>query len=140
MSPEDVNTLVAQLLKLSPPTVAPLEAALGTSLKPTGQNNHWTSYEFELAGGPFAGGELRLSRDASRALLSLRPRDDAPLLEDGFDLGPYGPLANIVSNPDIPSEGTDSYIFRPSGVRLAFQFMHQSRRLRTLVLEWGAAG
>jgi hypothetical protein len=139
MSAEDVNTLVAQLLKLSPPTVASLEAALGTTLKPAGQNNHWTIHEFELAGGPFAGGELRLSRDGSRALLSLKPRDDAPPLEDALDLKPYGPPANIVSNPDIPPQGTDSYIFRPSGVRVAFQFLHQSRRLRTLVLEWGSA-
>lgn len=140
MSAEAVNTLVDQLLKLNAPDGAALGAALGTTLKQTSQNNFWTIYEFEQAGGPFAGGEARVSRDGARALLSLRPREDTPLLENALDLKPYGAVANIDANPQIPPEGTDSYIFRPGGVKVAFQFLHRTRRLRTLVVEWGGGG
>src|SRR6187402_2248522 len=139
MSAEAVNTLVAQLLKVSRPDAAALEAALGVAPKPTGQNNFWVLYDFTLAGGAFAGGELRLSRDGARALLSLRPREDTPLTEEALDLRPYGAVVNIDANPQIPPEGTDSYIYRPGGVKVTFQFMHSSRRLRTLVMEWGGA-
>jgi hypothetical protein len=139
MSVEAVNTLVGQLLKPTPPDAASLEAALGAALKPAGQNNHWVNYEFELAGGPFEGGEARLGRDGARALVSFRPREAAGLMEATLDLKPYEPLVTIDVNPQIPPEGTDAYVYRPEGVKVAFQFRHNSRSLRTLVMEWGAA-
>ena len=139
MSAEAVHTLVTALLGLKPPTLETLQAALGAALRQTGQNNHWTMYEFTLPGGPFGGGEARLGRDGARALVSLHPREGAPLTEAGLDLKAYGPVASIDINPQIPPEGTDAYVFRQPGVKLAFQLTHQSRRLRTLVVEWAPA-
>ena len=136
MSAETVNTLVAGLVTPKPPTVAALEARLGTSLKATRKTSHWTTYEFSLPGGPFAGGEFRLGQSGDQALLSLKPGAAAPLTEDSLDLTPYGAVKNIDINPQIPPEGTDAYIYQSQGVRVSFQFMHDSRRLRTLVLEW----
>ena len=78
---------------------------------------------------------LNLAGD--RALLSLSPRDNAPLAETDFDLRQWGPATNVDINPQIPPEGTDGYTYAVNGTRLSYQFTHVSRHLRTTTVEWG---
>jgi hypothetical protein len=40
-------------------------------------------------------------------------------------------------NPRIPPEGTDAYIYEVGGVRVTFQFTHNSRGLCVVAMEWG---
>ncbi len=138
MSSQAVNPFVQTIVSAGVPTVAGLEKLVGTTPKPTQENPHWKFYQFELPGGPFKGGELRLSTAGDRALLSLLPRDQAPVTEGDLDLKPWGPLRNLDINPQIPPEGTDAYVYDVQGARLSFQFTHVSRRLRTVTVEWGA--
>ena len=137
MSGQQVDELVKTVISAGTPTVAGLEKLLGVTLKPTQENPYWKFYAFELTGGPFQGGELRLNLAGDRALLSLSPRDNAPLAETDFDLRQWGPATNVDINPQIPPEGTDGYTYAVNGTRLSYQFTHVSRHLRTTTVEWG---
>lgn len=137
MSGQQVDELVKTVISAGTPTVAGLEKLLGATLKPTQENPYWKFYAFELTGGPFQGGELRLNLAGDRALLSLSPRDNAPLAETDFDLRQWGPATNVDINPQIPPEGTDGYTYAVNGTRLSYQFTHVSRHLRTTTVEWG---
>jgi hypothetical protein len=137
MSSQPVDQILKTLLG-GVPTPASLEKLLGTSLKATSENPHWKFYQFELPGGPFKGGEFRLSASGDRALLSLLPRDEPQLKEADLDLRPWGQPINIDMNPQIPPEGVDAYVYDAKGARLSFQFTHASRRLRSVTIEWGA--
>ena len=137
MSGQQMDELVKTVISAGLPSVAGLEKLLGTQLKPTQENPFWKFYAFELSGGPFQRGELRLSLAGDRALLSLSPRDSAPLTETDLNLRQWGPAVNVDINPQIPPEGTDAYTYRLNGMRLSFQFTHVSRRLRTVTAEWG---
>ena len=137
MSGQQVDELVKTVISAGTPTVAGLEKQLGTQLKPTQENPYWKFYAFEFAAGPFQHGELRLSLAGDRALLSLSPRDSAPLTEADFNLRQWGPAVNVDINPQIPPEGTDAYTYMVNGTRLSFQFTHVTRRLRTIAAEWG---
>jgi hypothetical protein len=138
MSSQTVDQLLKQLASGATPTVAGLQQTLGASLKATQENPYWKFYQFELPGGPFKGGEFRLSAAGDRALLSLLPRDEPGLVETDFDLRQWGAARNLDINPQIPPEGTETYIYDVQGTRLSFQFTHVSRRLRSVTLEWGA--
>jgi hypothetical protein len=138
LSSQPVDQLLKQLASGATPTVAGLQQVLGASLKVTQENPYWKFYQFEIAGGPFKGGEFRLSAAGDRALLSLLPRDEPGLVETDFDLRQWGAARNLDINPQIPPEGTDAYIYDVQGARLSFQFTHVSRRLRSVTLEWGA--
>lgn len=138
MSAETVNQFLQRLAAIDALQVPRFKALLAAPLKQTTDNPYWTFYEFEAAQGPFRGGELRLHKTDPRALLILTPRDSAPLTESDLNLQPWGEVRNIDINPGIPPEGTDAYIYAAGGVRVTFQFTHQSRRLRTVALEWGA--
>lgn len=48
----------------------------------------------------------------------------------------WGQLEGMDINPRIPPEGTDAYIYDVRGVKLSFQFLHHSRTLRSIALEW----
>jgi hypothetical protein len=138
MSGQPVDPIVKSLVGAGIPTVTSLEKLLGTSPKPTQENPYWKFYQFELPVGPFKSGELRLSTAGDRALLSLAPDDQDAPAEADLDLRQWGAARNIDINPQIPPEGTDAYIYDAQGVKLAFQFTHHSRRLRSVTLEWGA--
>ena len=43
-------------------------------------------------------------------------------------------------NPQAPPEGIDTEYFQRDGVRVALEWTHTSRRLRSLVLEWAPVG
>ncbi len=138
MNGQPVNQLVDKLVHGGVPPVVRLEEVLDTTLKPMEENNpQWHFYQFELKNGSFKGGEFRLSQDGTRALLTLTPREEHPLKEDDLDLRPWGEVRDIDINPRIPPEGTDAYIYDVGGVRLTFQFTHNSRGLRTIAMEWG---
>src|SRR5258708_15960177 len=122
MSSQPVDQLLKSILNAGAPTQANLEKLLGVTFKPQAgqQNPHWKFYTFELSGGPFKGGELRLSTSGDRALQSLLPRDEQPLKESDVDLKQWGQAINIDINPQIPPEGTDAYTYVANGPRLSF--------------------
>jgi hypothetical protein len=137
VSGAEVNRLVGQLVRVRELDPARFEEILLIPIKPTGGNQWWTFHEFELVHGPFAKGELRLHVDRTKALVSLYPREDKPLLDAGIDRAQWGDLKGMDVNPRIPPEGTDAYIYDVLGVKVSFQFLHHSRKLRSIALEWG---
>jgi hypothetical protein len=136
MSSQQVDQFLHTILNGGTPSLASAEKLLSASLKARQENPHWKFYTFELAGGPFQGGELRLSTAGDRALLSLTPRADHPLTESDFNLRQWGQANHIDINPQIPPEGTDAYRYNINGAGLSFQFTHVTRRLRTVTIEW----
>ena len=139
MSTQNVNQLLDQLVRLrvGELDVAHFAQQLGVTPQPTETNPHWQFYEFDLPGGPLAHGELRLARMGGKALLSLRPREPVTLTEENLGLERWGPVHKLDINPAIPPEGTDAYIYLVNGVQVAFQLTHQTRRLRTIALQYG---
>ena len=137
MSEPRINQLVARLAGVDSLKPEDFGEALGTTLTPVDENLSWSFYKFDLGQPPFVGGELRVSKSGERALLILTAPEDPPILEKDLDLAQWGELQGIDVNPRIPPEGTDAYIYDIEAVRLSFQWTHSSRRLRTVVLEWG---
>jgi hypothetical protein len=99
-------------------------------------NPFWKTYTFELADGPFAGGEMRINAAGNGALLILEPRDPPGLGEDDIYTAALGQSLGVRPNPHIPPEGVDTDYFQKDGVQVAAQWTHTSRRLRSLVLTW----
>lgn len=139
MNAELVSQIISRAVG-SVPDPARLQEMLATTLRQTGENPYWTFYEFELKNGPLAGGEFRQSKEAGRALLSLRAREESELKESDLDLDRWGEVVNIDVNPRIQPEGADAYSYSVEGVQVSFQFTHTSRRLRSIALEWGTQG
>ena len=136
MSTESVNQMVDRLIQAAPLTTDRFAALLGAPLKPGEMNPFWNTYTFELLGGPFARGELRLNAAGNGALLILEPRDSPGLGEGDLDSAALGQSLGVRPNPHIPPEGVDTELFQKDGVQVAAQWMHTSRRLRSLVLTW----
>jgi hypothetical protein len=136
MSTETVNQIVDRLAQAGPLEPERFAALLGAPLKPADENPYWKFYTFELGEGPFARGELRLNTAGNAALLSLQPRDPPGLTAADIDRSAWGPRLSLVPNPRIPPEGADTEIFRKDGVQVSTQWWHNSRKLRSLVLEW----
>ena len=139
MSGQTVNELVSQAVHTAP-DIAQLQGLLATTFNRTDENPYWTFYVFELKEGPFAGGEFRQSKEGGKALLSLMARGDSPVMESDLDLSPWGEVRNINASPRIQPEGADAYVYEVEGVQTSFQFTHNSRRLRSIALEWGVTG
>ena len=137
MSGQAVNRIVSQFAHISAFELPQFEAAVGATFKQTEENPYWTFYEFELSDGPFARGDFRLSKAGGQALLSLWAREEPALVEADLDLRPWGEVRNIDVNPRIQPEGTYAYIYDVSGLKVSFQFTYNSKRLRSVALEWG---
>lgn len=137
VSGADVDRLVAQLVRIRELDKARFEEILATPIKETDSNGSWTFHEFEISHGPFAKGDLRLEVGARRALLSLFPPEDEPIPVDALDLSQWGELKGIDSNPHVPPEGADSFIYNVLGVKVWFVFWHGSWTLRSVSLHWG---
>jgi hypothetical protein len=114
-------------------------ALLGASLQSAEENPFWKRYTFELAEGPFAGGELRLNAAGNGALLILEPRDPPGLGQADVDRQALGPRLGMRPNPRIPPEGIETEYFQKGRVQVATQWTRTSRRLRSLVLKWEPA-
>jgi hypothetical protein len=138
MSTETVNQMVDRLVQAGALTAERFAALLGAPLQPGEMNPFWKTYTFELAGGPFAGGELRLNTAGDGALLILEPRDPPGLGQGDVDRAAFGPRLSRRPNPRIPPEGIETEYFQMDGVQVATQWTHTSRRLRSLVLKWPA--
>jgi hypothetical protein len=136
MSAESVSQMVERLAQAGPPDRERFAAVLGAPLKLADENPSWQFYTFELASGPFAFGELRLSTAGQAALLNLAPRDPPGLTERDVPTAAWGPLRDLVPNPRIPPEGADTEVFQHDGVQVSAQWTHTTRRLLALVLEW----
>ena len=136
MAADRVNSLVAQLAQPTRPDAARLAAVLGAVLTPSPDNPYWAFYTFTLGQGPFAGGELRLSKTGAGAWLLLNPRDPPGLGEAEVDRAGWGPLVSLLPNPRIPPEGADTEVYELGGVTISVEWLHTSRRLRSLALEW----
>jgi len=137
MSDRSMHQLLTSLTAVGTPEAAKYAELLGTTLIPVQENLSWSFFRFDLHDGPFPGGELRVSKSGDRALLILTPAEEPGVFEKDLDLAEWGEPIGIDVNPRIPPEGTDAYIYDVQGVKLSFQWTHNSRRLRTVVLEWG---
>jgi hypothetical protein len=136
MSTETVNQVVDRLAQAAPLTAERFTALLGAPLKPGETNPFWNTYTFDLADGPFAGGELRLNAAGNGALLILKPRDPPGLGEGDIDGAALGHSLGMRPNPHIPPEGIETEYFQTDGAQVAAQWTQTSRRLRSLVLNW----
>ena len=139
MTKLSLNQLVEALVQPASLDIPRFEKVLDAKFTQTKKNDYWTFYEFKPSKGPVDHGEFRLSTDGSKALLGLWPEEARAPLEKDLDLTPWGPLLGIDVNPHIRPEGTDAYIYEVHGVRVSFQLMHASRRLRSVALEWGSS-
>lgn len=139
MTKPSINQLVDGLVQAGSLDVPRIEGVLQAKLSQVKKNDFWTFYEFKQSKGPFDHGEFRLSTDRSKALLSLWPDAAKAPTEKDLDLMHWGPISGIDVNPHIRPEGTDAYIYDVRGVRVSFQLMHASRRLRSVAIEWGTS-
>jgi len=137
MSDQTLYKFLANLTAVGTPEAAKYAELLGTTLIPVQENLSWSFFRFDLHDGLFPGGELRVSKSGGRALLILTPAEEPGVFEKDLDLSEWGEPIGIDVNPRIPPEGTDAYIYDVQGVKLSFQWTHNSRRLRNVVLEWG---
>lgn len=140
MTRQSIHSLVDGLVQPGSLDVPRIEGVLQTRFSQVKKNDYWTFYEFKLSKSPFDHGEYRLSNDGSKALLGLWPDPAKAPTEKDLDLAHWGPISGIDVNPHIQPEGTDAYIYDVQGVRVSFQILHHSRRLRSIALEWGASG
>lgn len=136
MSDRSIHQLLSSLAEVGTPEPEKVAELLGTTLALEQENLSWFFYKFDLSGGAFAGGEFRMSKSGGRALLILTPVEKPGLFEKDFDPAAWGEPRSIDVNPRIPPEGTDAYIYDIEGVKLSLQWTHNSRRLRTVALEW----
>ena len=139
MTKQSINQVVDALVGLDSLEIPRVEKALQAKLTESNKNDFWTFYEFTLSKGPFTHGEFRRNHDGTKALLSLTTEPAKAPTEEDLDLTRWGPVSGIDVNPRIRPEGTDAYIFDGQGVRVSFQLLHTSRRLRSVALEWGAS-
>lgn len=137
MSAETVTQVVEQLTQRGTLEKGQVETALATTFWETDEGPNWKYYEFTLPQGPFVEGELRLNKEGTQTLLSLVPRE--MVVEADLNLKQWGELVNIDVNPRIPPEGTDAYTYAVKGLKVSFQFTHNSRQLRAVALEWEKA-
>jgi hypothetical protein len=138
MSNETVNQLIERLVQSGPLTVERFSSALGAPLKAGEVNPFWQTYTFELAGGPFASGEVRLNTPGTGALLILEPRDPSSIAQADVDRVALGPRVGVRPNPHIPPEGIITEFYERNGVQVAPQWRATSRQLHSLVLTWEA--
>jgi len=136
MSAQSVNQMVDRLARAASLNAERFAALLGAPVTPSEDNPYWSFYTFKLPDGPFAGGELRVSKAGDAALLSLQPRDPPGLTAADIDRSAWGPRLSLVPNPRIPPEGADTEVYKKDGVKVSTQWWHNSRKLRSLVLEW----
>lgn len=136
MSDKTINQLIEALAQ-GAPDVERLQSTLATAFKQSNENPYWTYYEFDLQNSPFVHGEYRRGKTGNKALLSLMPVVDTLVNENDLALERWGEVQNFRINPRIPPEGTDTFIYRIDNAQVSFQLTHTSRRLRSVVLEWG---
>lgn len=134
MNAQAVNQWIKRLVAITTPNLASFEQQLGATAQQTDENPHWTFYQFTLP-SPWAGGELRLQKAGGQALLVLTPQ--VVLTDKDLELKQWGELKGIDPNPHIPPEGADTYWYEVNGVKLAFQFTHETYRLQEVALQWG---
>lgn len=138
MSDTAVNALIDRLVKVAKLEQAQFAEVLGAEIQQTDTNPFWTFYEFTLADGPFAQGELRLNASHDGALLILDSRDPPGLGEDDIDRQALGPRKGARPNPRIRPEGLATEVFEVNGVTVSVQWTVTSRKLTSVVLAWPA--
>ena len=139
MAGDTAAQVVARLAQPGPLDAERFASRLGTTLRRSDENPDWALYKFELPGGPFAGGVLRLSHAGDAALLSLSPRDPPGLTQAELDSTAWGPRRDAAPRPRISPEGADRLTYQLGGVTVSALWTHTSRRLLNLALEWPAA-
>ena len=135
MTAVSVNQIINSLTGVTRLAADEFASRLGAPLAQTDENPYWVFYDFKPA-EPFASGELRLGKQADRALVILSLPEASDLKRADLDLSAWGQLRGLDPNPRIPPEGADAYIYEVNGVQVSFQFTHTSRRLRAVALEW----
>jgi len=137
---ERIANIVSGMTQLTVPAQADVERQLGIALTKQRENRFWGFFEGEQSAPPFAGVDLRLSKDEPRALLVLQLADDATVTEAELNLPQYGAPLGIDVNPDIPHEGVVAHRYQIGTAQVSFQLTAGSKTLRLLAIEWGASG
>ncbi len=136
MTTKTINQIIERLVACHPLSAVRFSELLSVELTAGAHNPYWMLYSFEMGDGAFVGGELRLSVDKDRALMILRPRDPPGMTTSDVDKTALGSRLGIAPNPNIPPEGADTEYFARDGVEIGLQWLHTSRRLRSVVLKW----
>jgi hypothetical protein len=137
MSEETVREIIDQLVGLTSRDPEDLERIFSTRLVSSDDNPYSQIYDFEIPEGPFERGDLRQSVDEDKGHISLWARHELGLTKDDLDLQGWGEVENIKINPRIQPEGVDSFIYSVDEVKVTVQLTHQSRKLRSIALDWG---
>jgi hypothetical protein len=137
MNGQAINQMVEQLIHIDALEVSQIEDALDSKLIETEQNPVSTFYEFNLENSSLDHGEVRLAQSGEWAIIIIQPPDDAEILEDDLDLAPWGEIAYLNISPDVPPEGMIAYTYDSDGVLVSFHFNEESRKLDSVVVEWG---
>jgi hypothetical protein len=137
MNGQAINQLVEQLIHIDTLEVSQIEDVLDSKLIEIEQNPVSTFYEFNLENLSLDHGEVRLAQSGEWAIIILQPTDDAEISEDDLDLAPWGEIAYLNISPDVPPEGMIAYTYDSDGVLVSFHFNEESRKLDSVVVEWG---
>ncbi len=127
--------LLAIQTLLSAPNIdkSKVESLLHVQLKESQRNPYWIYF---LGQGKESLVEVdfrrAISGEAWLVALTFDIAKSPPRAEVPLDK--YGPLADLRPNPDIPPEGTTSYVYYSKGVRVSFSFTARTQKLYEIVL------
>ena len=135
----EVVAMVDALVALADPSPESVGSILGAAFT---QGRLSEVFDGVFAQGPFGKAQLRYYKEEGAGILSLDARPDSGLAAASIDLQKYGPPPppNLSSPTHLGgSEGYYSLGFTPaSGVKIHFQFTHQTERLYKVVVDWDA--
>ena len=135
----EVVAMVDALVALADPSPESVGSILGAAFT---QGRLSEVFDGVFAQGPFGKAQLRYYKEEGAGILSLDARPDSGLAAASIDLRKYGPPPppNLSSPTHLGgSEGYYSLGFTPArGVKIHFQFTHQTERLYKVVVDWDA--
>ncbi len=108
-----------------------VESVLGVALKESEQNLHWI-YFLGKTKSPVKEVDFRQALSTTGWLLALTFDIEKSPRHTTIPLDKYGPLVSLDPNPQIPPEGTTSYVYRCNGIRVSFT--SRTDRLYEIVL------
>ena len=133
---EEINALVAGLLRLGDPRLKAFERCLGVRLKMYDKNEFFRFYRGDTVHWPFKEVDLRIARSRKERFLVLYPDPSADISENQLGLEKYGKVVERAIEPDIPPEGAYSYLYVLGKTEIRFSFTAKKRQLRLVSMAW----
>jgi|SRR5450631_1515508 len=109
------------------------ELALQVRLRESERNPYWV-YFMGKGKSPAIEVDFRESLTSTAWLLALRFDIEKSPRRAEVPLDQYGPVISLEPNPQIPPEGTTTYVYRCNGIRISFSFTSKSDKLCQIVL------